>query len=166
MIGNQIVYDVLVRKCKYKLSEIMVLGFGQGGMVGLLLARELGLGLFRNSDDSDSSYQNLNLSGVVSIGAPYPLASAASGTSTSTASTSRKNSSPVLLIYGRDSVVVSDSAIQRTKNVFEFVQLHQYARRGDTMPRNRDEVLPLMQFFARRLKSRLGVPEGSVEISS
>jgi hypothetical protein len=33
------------------------------------------------------------------------------------------------------------------------------------MPSNRDEMMPIMQFLARRLRSRKGVVEGAVEIS-
>jgi hypothetical protein len=32
------------------------------------------------------------------------------------------------------------------------------------MPRSREEMLPIMRFFARRLRSRGGVPEGAVEV--
>ena len=158
MLAGQVVGDVLVRKCGYRLSEIMIFGFGQGGMsflsvclsvliccycpgaAGLAVARELGE----------------SLSGVISVGALYPLSA--------DRSSAKKNGTPVLLVSGRDSVVVSDSAVQRTKEVFGTVQLHRYSRKGDTMPRNRDEMMPIMQFFAAHLRSRRGVPEGSVEI--
>jgi predicted esterase len=146
LLANEVIRQTLVQKCGYQLREIMILGFGQGGMVGLAAARELG------SADGKASGA---LSGVISIGAPYALSGARSGA---------KNRSPVLLVAGRDSEVVSDGAVQRTKEVFEFVEVSRYARRGDGMPSNRDEMLPVMQFFARRLRSRQGVPEGSVEI--
>lgn len=142
---NDVVRGTLVRKCGYRLREIMVLGFGQGGMAGLAAARELG----REGEEDEA------LAGIISIGAPYPLSGPRSGA---------KNRSPVLLVAGRDSGVVSDEAVRRTKEVFEFVELSRYARKGDTMPSNRDEMLPVMQFFARRLRSRQGVPEGGIEI--
>lgn len=147
-ITQDVVRGVLVGKCGYRLREILVMGFGQGGMVGLSVARELGL-----SAEGEDKW----LSGVISIGAPYPL----SGSTVA----SGKNRTPVLLVSGRDSPAVTDNAVQRTKQVFEFVEVHRYARNGDTMPRNRDEMLPVMQFFARRLRSRQGVPEGSVELT-
>lgn len=129
----------------------MLLGFGQGGMAALAVARELGLkGGGENADESGA------LSGIISIGAPYPLSGSRAG---------EKNRSPVLLVAGRDSIAVSDEAVRRTKQVFEFVEVSRYARRGDGMPASREEMLPVMQFFARRLRSRQGVPEGSVEIS-
>lgn len=140
-----LIQDSLITKCGYRPREILVLGFGQGGMAALSLAREL-----TTKDVSKEA-----LAGVISIGAPYPLSGLRSGT---------KNRSPVLLVSGRDSGVVSDSAVKRTKEVFEFVEVSRYARKGDGMPSNRDEMLPVMQFFARRLRSRQGVPEGSVEL--
>lgn len=173
MVVDGVVRDVLVRRCGYALREILVLGFGQGGMLGLLVARELervrgslgsfsyysaglvpaaggGSGPREGGGDSDS------LAGVVSIGAPYPLSGGRVG---------EKSKAPVLLLSGRDSNVVNDEAVARVKDVFEFVEVRRYARKGDGMPRNKDEVLPLMEFFARRLRSRQGVPEGSVELS-
>ncbi|RJE19592.1 phospholipase Carboxylesterase, partial [Aspergillus sclerotialis] len=75
------------------------------------------------------------------------------------------NRTPVLLVAGRDSVVVSDGAVRRTESVFEFVETVRYQRKGDGMPRSRDEMMPIMRFFARRLLSRQGVPEGAVEVT-
>lgn len=139
----------LVQKCGYLLREITILGFGQGGMAGLAAARELG------QKGSESSEETGSLAGVISIGAPYPLSGSRSGS---------KNRTPVLLVGGRDSIVVSDAAVRRTKEVFEFVEVSRYPRKGDGMPSNFEEMKPVMQFLARRLRSRQGVPEGSVEI--
>lgn len=148
MLVNEVVRGVLLQKCGYRLREIMILGFGQGGMAGLAAARELGQ---TGGEGEDGG----SLAGVISIGAPYALSGQRSGS---------KSRTPVLLVAGRDSVVVSDGAVRRTKEVFEFVEVSRYARKGDTMPSSREEMLPVMQFFARRLRSRQGVPEGSVEI--
>jgi hypothetical protein len=46
------------------------------------------------------------------------------------------------------------------------VEIIRYRRPGDGMPANRDEMLPIMRFLARRLTSAKGVPEGAVEVSS
>lgn len=144
LLVDEVVRGVLVRKCGYALRDILVFGFGQGGMAGLVCARELG------------TAQEDALAGVVSIGAPYPLSGKVVG---------GKNRTPVLLVAGRESRAVSDAAVRRTKEVFEFVEVQRYARRGDGMPQSRNEMLPVMQFFARRLRSWQGVPAGSVEIT-
>ncbi|GFG14616.1 uncharacterized hydrolase C9G1.08c [Aspergillus udagawae] len=159
LLVHEVIRGVLVQKCGYRPREILVLGFGQGGMAALVAAREManrertqGASAGVDADaDADAS-----LSGVISIGAPYPLSGSTVG---------RKSRTPVLLVGGREPTAVSDGAIQRTKQVFEFVEVHQYARKGDGMPRNREEMMPVMQFFARRLRSWQGVPEGSVEIT-
>ena len=158
ILVEDVVRGTLVQKCGYALREIMALGFGQGGMAALAMARELGLKGKEagNGNGNADSGEVGTLSGVISIGAPYPLSGSRVGNT---------NRTPVLLVAGRDSVAVSDEAVRRTKQVFEFVEVSRYARRGDGMPSNREEMLPVMQFFARRLRSRQGVPEGSVEIS-
>lgn len=155
MLVNEVVRGTLVRKCGYQPHEIMVLGFGQGGMAGLMAAREVGLSSSSSGTPSERDLSG-SLSGVISIGAPYPLSGPRSAP---------KNRTPVLLVAGRDSVAVTDASVRRTKQVFEFVELTRYPRKGDGMPSNREEMMPVMQFFARRLRSRQGVPEGSVEIT-
>ncbi|KAL3458533.1 Alpha/Beta hydrolase protein [Aspergillus heterothallicus] len=151
---EDIIKKVLLEKCGYQLREIMVLGFGQGGMSGLVAAQEL------MPETTTTPGGTGELGGVISIGAAYPLSLAGkSGTGKG------KSRTPVLLVSGRDSDIVTDSAVKRTKEVFEFVEVHRYSRRGDTMPRSRDEMLPIMRFFGRRLRSWQGVPEGSVELS-
>jgi predicted esterase len=169
-LARDVVTETLVQKCGYRLRDIMLLGLGQGGMAALVAARELGSHpppvpdsavmvstssspIISSGSDSDAS-----LAGVVSLGASYPLSASTVGP---------KNRTPVLLLAGRDDghTAVSDTAVRRTKDVFEFVEIHRWPRRGDGMPRNRDDVLPLMQFFARRLRSRQGVPEGSIELT-
>lgn len=148
LLLDEVIRGVLVRKCGYRPAEILVLGFGQGGMAALVAAREMA--------QSQSAGSDASLSGVISIGAPYPLSGSTVGA---------KSRTPVLLVGGREPTAVSEGAIRRTKQVFEFVEVHQYGRKGDGMPRNRDEMMPVMQFFARRLRSWQGVPEGSVEIT-
>lgn len=145
-VVDEVIDGVLVRKCGYRLREIMVLGFGQGGMLGVVCGREIG-----RTKEGETE-----LGGVVSIGAPFPLSGSTVG---------EKSRTPVLIVAGRDSSAVSDGAVRRTEGVFEFVEVARYQRRGDGMPKSRDEMMPVMRFFARRLLSRQGVPEGAVEVT-
>ncbi|KAL2001843.1 hypothetical protein VTN02DRAFT_1134 [Thermoascus thermophilus] len=163
LVVEDVVRGVLVRRCGYRLRDVLVLGFGQGGMVGLAAARELGRVPRVSSADDNEEGEKANkgseageLAGVISLGAPFPLSGSTTGP---------KNRTPVLLVASRDSAAVTDSAVQRTREGFEFVELHRWARRGDGMPRSREEMMPVMQFFARRLRSRQGVPEDAVEIT-
>lgn len=153
LLVQDVIRGVLVDKCGYTLREIMLFGFGQGGMLGLLAARELGSS---PSSSSSPGRGTGELAGVISIGAAYPL---------SGSTVKGGNRTPVLLVAGRESRAVSDSAVRRTKDVFEFTEVERYSRKNDGMPQNKDEMLPIMRFFARRLRSWQGVPAGSVEIS-
>ncbi|CAD0020693.1 unnamed protein product [Aureobasidium pullulans] len=132
---KEIIEDTLIKKCGYQPRELMLFGFGQGGMVVLSIA-----------------------GGVISVGGPLPSEAAAS--------LSPKRKTPILVCSGSDSPWVTSSAENKLKAVFESVQFNRYRRSGDTMPKSRDEMYPIMQFFARRLKSSAGVPEGSVELSA
>jgi predicted esterase len=133
----------LVEKCGYKPREIMIFGFAQGGMVGLQVAAEIG-------EDE--------LGGVISIGGTV-------SSSIPLAALNKKSKTPVIVCKGSKNSAVTPSAIQKIKDIFEFVEIKEWNKVGDSMPSNRDEMLPVMQFFARRLRSVKGVPEGSVELT-
>jgi hypothetical protein len=55
--------------------------------------------------------------------------------------------------------------VSKLKDVFKYVEVKDWKRNGDGMMSNREEMMPIMQFFARRLLSRRGVPAGSVELN-
>lgn len=142
-ITEEVIKKALIEKCGYQLREILLFGFGQGGMAALaasaLMAEELG--------------------GVISVGGPLP------SMTSMTSSGAARFKSPVLIIGGSTNTLVTKSAMTNLKSAFESVQYTKYTRVGDSMPRNREEMLPVMQFFARRLQSRRGVPQGSVEVT-
>ncbi|KPI35719.1 putative hydrolase [Cyphellophora attinorum] len=124
-------------------SQILLFGNRQGGSVALAVALAL---------------QKVSLGGVVSVGGSLPSSAALAP--------SLKNKTPLLLLGGRKGTLAKDdgSPVKRIKAAFEFVESHQWKRADDGLPRNREEALPMMQFLARRLKSRRGVPEEAVEI--
>ena len=138
IIKQDIIEDGLVRNCGYKPREIMLFGFGQGAMAALATAAAMAE----------------ELGGIVAIGGPLP----------SSITSARSVKTPVLVLGGSSSTLINRTALDRLKTVFQDVEYRKWNRAGDGMPRNRDEMLPIMRFFARRLKSRVGVPEGSVEI--
>ncbi|KAA8647022.1 hypothetical protein EYZ11_000148 [Aspergillus tanneri] len=150
LLVTDVLRNTLIAKCGYRAREILILGFGQGGMLGLVGARE-----FEQQVGKDTAHET-SLSGVVSIGAPYPLSGSSVG---------EKNRTPVLLVAGRESATVTGEAVRRTEQVFDFVETHRYSRKDDGMPRNHEEMMPVMRFFARRLRSWQGVLDGSVEIT-
>ncbi|KIV86553.1 hypothetical protein PV11_02156 [Exophiala sideris] len=146
IIAHDVIVDVLINKFKYRADHIHLFGFGQGGSVAV-------------SAPLHPSLSSISLGSVISIGGYLPQ-------STATTS-STKNRTPVLLLSGSRSVLASpeSSPLKRVKSAYEFVTYHQWKKADDSMPKNRDEVLPMMQFWARRLKSRRGVPDDAVEIS-
>ncbi|KAJ9617291.1 hypothetical protein H2200_001012 [Cladophialophora chaetospira] len=146
VVAHDVIRKVLIDKCKYRPDHIHVFGFGQGGSVALGVP-------FRQSLSS------LSLGGVMSIGGPLPLSTPLPGNG--------KNKTPVLLLSGSKSPLATtdSSPLKRIKSAYEFITYHQWKKVDDSMPKNRDEVLPMMQFWSQRLKSRRGVPDDAVEIS-
>jgi hypothetical protein len=131
----------------------------------VLLVRELSASLLMNDTDckasvdlevSASAATPIEFGGVISIGAELP--------SEAPASLDPKCKTPILVCAGNDQSSVTSSSEEKLKHAFEFVEIKRYRKSGDSMPNNRDEMMPIMQFFSRRLRTMKGVPEGSVEI--
>jgi predicted esterase len=141
LVTQEVVENVLLSKCGFKPREITLFGFGQGGMAALAIAKAC----------------NSELAGVISIGGEIP--------SSSMLVNGPKIKTPVLLLGGSKGSIASEDAVKSTKETFEHVEHHRWKKADDSMPKNREEALPMMQFFARRLRSQKGVPEGSVELS-
>jgi predicted esterase len=141
LLTQEVIEEVLVSRCGFKAREILLFGFGQGGMTALATAKA-----FKGE-----------LGGVISIGGRIP--------SSSMLVNGPKIKTPVLLLGGSKGSMTSGDAVKRTKGTFEHVDVHQWKKSDDSMPKNREEALPMMQFFARRLRSQRGMPEGSVELS-
>ena len=93
------------------------------------------------------------LGGVISLGGVVPRECAQT-----------EGGTPVLVAGGERGTQVTKTGLERTKRVFKGVEYVKWSRAGDGMARDRGEMMPVMKFFARRLKSRVGVPEGAVEI--
>ena len=139
IIKEDIIEKGLVSKCGFKHREIMIFGFGQGAMAAIAAATSM----------------TEELGGIISIGGPLPASCKhAKGVTT-----------PVLVLGGSSNTLITRTALTDLKDSFQNVEYHKWSKGGDSMPQNREEMLPIMRFFARRLKSRKGVPEGSVEIS-
>lgn len=139
ILKDDIIENGLVTKCGYKLREIMILGLGQGAMIAF---------------DAAASTPETELGGIISVGGPLP----------SSWTQAKDLTTPVLVLGGSSDTLITRTALNNLKAAFQNVEYHKWNRAGDSMPRNREEMLPIMRFFARRLKSRKGVPEGSVEI--
>lgn len=143
IVLDNIVRSILIGKCGYNSREIVLFGFGQGGMVALNVAKEMG---------------NDELGGVVSLGGALPASMAPT-------EEGKKSQTPIIVCKASNNSAVKDKEVQRLRDSFEFFELKMWKKNGDGMPASREEMLPIMQFFARRLRSVRGVPSGSLELS-
>ncbi|KAL2143696.1 hypothetical protein VTI28DRAFT_10126 [Corynascus sepedonium] len=159
-IMDRLVGEVLVGKCGWELEDLLIFGFGQGGAFGLGLASSLrkdeGDRVVDVTDadaDADAGHRGGRrgkgkaFKGVVSVGGGLPMSMVPSVGGLGKAKT------PVLVCCGRESEAVDEDAEELLEGEFEQVKVVRWKRNDDGMPRNREEVLPMMQFFADRLRS-------------
>lgn len=139
LIGEEVVEEGLIKRCGYTHREIIFFGLGQGGMAALAVA---------------ASLRDKELGGVVSLGGPLPSSSLGF----------RDVITPTLVVGGSSDSMITRTALENLRRACKSVEYHKWKRAGDGMPKDREEMLPIMRFFARRLRSGTGVPEGSVEI--
>ncbi|PHH79009.1 hypothetical protein CDD80_5862 [Ophiocordyceps camponoti-rufipedis] len=129
VIVDGLIRGVLVQKCGWDLDDVLLFGFGQGGSLALGLAsrlREAGSDTFK---------------GVVSIGGPLPVSMVP------TTSSRTKSDTKVLLCQ------LDEDAVDAVESEFSHVKVVKWKRRDVAMPRDRDEMLPIMKFFADQLKT-------------
>ncbi|WEW56014.1 hypothetical protein PRK78_001449 [Emydomyces testavorans] len=151
LIAHELIVNVLIDKLGYQPRGVLILGYAQGAAVGLAVAMEL---------NRLERAECREIGGVVAVGGVVPLSAVKED------GRRGKSRTAVLLVGGSGAEsAVAEGGVGRTKREFEFVEVVRWQRRGDAMPRSREEMLPVMQFFARRLRSRGGVPEGSVELT-
>ena len=142
VICDDVVNRILVQQHGFKHRDILFFGYGQGGMAALAAALSV----------------KDRLAGVISIGGSLPL-------STNSVNTPVSKTPILLLGGGQGEIFRNDRAgVKRVQNSFEFMEAHQWKKKDDSMPKNRDEALPMMQFLARQLRSLHGVPKDAVEI--
>lgn len=164
LVMDKLVGEVLIGRCGWETSDVLLFGFGQGGGVAL------GLGsLLRtwNSEKEDAKVrevkegeevkegvietkkkkENKAFKGIVSIGGALPPSMIPS------ISAREKAKTPVLVLHGSKSEYVGEDEVDLIEREFENVKVVEWKRPDDGMPRSREEVLPMMEFFAERLKS-------------
>ncbi|KAI4232702.1 MAG: hypothetical protein LQ352_008308 [Teloschistes flavicans] len=142
IIKEEIIEKALIQSCGYKPRNILLFGFGQGGMAAL----------------ASSIALETELGGVVSIGGPQPSSISSHGDGTP------KNQTPILVLGGSSNTLIHQSALTHLKKAFHHVEYVKWSRSGDSMPRSTEEMKPIMKFFARRLQSRSGIPEDATEL--
>ncbi|KAL7816945.1 Alpha/Beta hydrolase protein [Trichoderma aethiopicum] len=148
LIMNKLVKEVLLDKCGWEMNDIMFFGFGQGGSLALGLAsrlraieRIIDISSPSSSDGSDGQKKKLGdtCKGVVSIGGPLPQSMVPS------LSSRDKSRTPVLVCQ------LDDDEADAVKREFADVRVVRWRRREVAMPRDREEMFPIMKFIADQL---------------
>lgn len=142
LLRDGIIGKGLVERCGYRRSDLILFGFGQGGMLAMALVASLP--------------QEEALAGVVSIGGPLP--------SVTTPAADGKRKTPVLILGGSSATAVTAAATRKVRDTFERVDDVRWRKPGDGMPGSREEMQPIMRFLSERLQSRRGVPRGAVQV--
>ncbi|KAK7966786.1 uncharacterized protein PG986_001063 [Apiospora aurea] len=143
---QKLIRGVLIEKCGWGTRDMLMFGYGQGGSVALGLASRL-----RDSEQTadatggDSAARQV-FKGIVSVGGPLPASMVPS------ISSREKARTPALVCHGRSSEAVDEAAMDALKSEFTDVREVKWMKGNDGMPDSREEMLPIMQFFAERLQ--------------
>ncbi|KAK0735530.1 Alpha/Beta hydrolase protein [Apiosordaria backusii] len=153
LILDDLIQGVIIDKLGWEHSDIIIFGFGQGGSLALGLASSLRQPQQSQrieeitEEDNNTEGKNKEFKGVISIGGALPHSMIP------TISNRQKVTTPALVMCGRESEAIAEDAEDTLKEEFQNVQIVRWkGRRDDGMPRNREEVLPMMEFFAERLR--------------
>lgn len=140
---EKLIGELLIEKCGWEMRDIIFFGFGQGGSLALGLAASLNKTprITDVSEGESTSPGSKKFKGAVSLGGPLPQSMV------STITNRNKSSTSVLVCQ------LDEDAVDAVKREFDDVKVVQWKRPEVSMPMNRDEVLPLMQFFADKLKN-------------
>lgn len=149
---ESLVAEVLVGRCGWRLDDILLFGYGQGGSLALGLASRVRMGnlgrrVAEVREEGGGDEFGTAFKGVVSVGGPLPMSMVP------TVSAREKSKTPVLVCCGNRSTAVDDDAAELLRKEFEHVKIVVWKRPDDGPPRDREEVLPMMEFFADRLRS-------------
>jgi len=170
MLVHDLVGKGLRTECAVRERELVWFGFGQGGMAALdaVVAIEVAAAERGGARADDSSNSNGSLTpemgGVITIGGPLASSTFHHFHASELRRSGKKCKTPVLIGGGTRESEVTSEKVKRLKEVFESVEVVKWERTGDGMMKTREEMLPVMRFLGKRLRSRAGVPEGSVEV--
>lgn len=140
VVMDKSVKEVLLEKCGWEYSDIMLFGFGQGGSLALGLASSLRT-LPRISLPHSQTSISPTFKGVVSLGGPLPQSMVP------TISSREKSKTKVCVVQ------LKEHKVDNVKREFDDVSVVNWQRSEVGMPRNREEMFPIMKFLADRLNS-------------
>lgn len=147
LVMGKLIRETLVEKCGWDTNDILLFGFGQGGSLALGLASRIRQGeRVVDVTEGNGAATGTTFKGAVSIGGPLPTSMIP------TLSAREKSRTPVLVCYGTMSEYVDEDVMEVLRKEFVDVREVKWKKSDDDMPKNRDEMLPIMQFFAERLR--------------
>ncbi|KAL6881589.1 Alpha/Beta hydrolase protein [Trichoderma novae-zelandiae] len=148
LVMQKLVKETLMDKCGWEMNDILFFGFGQGGSLALGLASrlrsmerivDLSAGAQGDGDANSQTKLGKTCKGVVSIGGPLPQSMVPS------LSSREKSGTPVLVCQ------LDDDEADAVKREFGDVRVVRWRRREVAMPRDREEMFPIMKFIADQL---------------
>ncbi|KAI1124514.1 alpha/beta-hydrolase [Nemania abortiva] len=147
LVLGRLVRDTLVGTCGWETNDILLFGFGQGGSLALGLSSRLRTSEKVVDVTEGERTTGIAFKGAVSIGGQLPFSMIPTLTMRDKART------PVLVCHGRNSESLDNDAIEVLNKEFVDVREVKWRKPDDGMPKNREEMLPIMQFFAERLRA-------------
>ncbi|KAI1762993.1 alpha/beta-hydrolase [Hypoxylon sp. FL1150] len=146
LVLGKLIRETLVENCGWETNDILLFGFGQGGSLALGLASRIRQGakvvdITEGDEPTEKAFK-----GAVSIGGPLPTSMI------STISAREKSRTPILACHGRSSESLGEDALDVLRSEFIDVREVKWKKSEDSMPKNKDEMLPIMQFLAERLR--------------
>ncbi|KAH9910102.1 alpha/beta-hydrolase [Xylariomycetidae sp. FL2044] len=146
LVVDKLIHETLIEKCGWGPQDILLFGFGQGGSLALGLASKIRAGdRIVDATEVDKTAATI-FKGAVSVGGPLPMSLVP------TLSAREKARTPVLVCHGRSSDQLDDEAMDLLRREFTDVREAKWKKNDDSMPKNREEMFPIMQFFADRLR--------------
>ncbi|KAH7318692.1 hypothetical protein B0I35DRAFT_432729 [Stachybotrys elegans] len=155
LVMDKVIKGFLMEKLGWETRDIMLFGFGQGGSLALGLASRLrSAPAVVDVTEGDEALQQQKkkdtyFKGVVSIGGPLPMSMV------STSSAREKSLTAAFLLQ------LDEDQADAVKNEFKNVTAIRWKRKDIGMPQDMEEVLPMMKFFADRLKADLDAEEAA-----
>ncbi|KAI1328775.1 alpha/beta-hydrolase [Xylariaceae sp. FL0255] len=148
LVLEKLIKATLIGKCGWEHTDILLFGFGQGGSLALGLASNLRqAGRVIDITGENAALKTPSFKGLVSIGGHLPMSMVPM------ISARDKVRTPSLICHGRDSEALDTDAIDNLKTEFSDIREVKWKKFDDSMPKNREEMLPIMQFFADRLRA-------------
>ncbi|KAG9255280.1 uncharacterized protein F5Z01DRAFT_45941 [Emericellopsis atlantica] len=143
-IMDDLVDGLLVGQLGWERGDVLFFGYGQGGSLALGMAsslRSVSRVAEATSPLSSTPPSLGTFKGIVSIGGPLP------NSMIPTLSSRGKSRTRVLAVQ------FDDEELDAAKREFEQIQAVNWKRREVGMPRDREEMFPIMKFYAERLNS-------------